>query len=249
MFNKKSIILFLCTHSLLFFTLTPIISSAQYEKGDSLSTKFIAEIEDGYGIGEDTKEIKTLPEGAILITKEYINTTLGHYKVEHEGEIGYIPETSVFKIDEENRKGILRWKEERERLREEGLELLVSFTNTRLNSADGLSFIVKLFNNSEKRTIKYVRFYLAPFNAVGDMVRGTVEGESEKTVRGVGPINPKNDALYEFDNVWYNSTIKCVELRRIDVDYTDGHSFTYINDLAKVIKDKEDVDMRGDCSK
>jgi len=102
---------------------------------------------------------------------------------------------------------------------------------------------------TEKR-IKYITFTLRPFNTVGDAVRGRTKGESTTEVRGVGPIEPGENASYMFKNVWYNGTIDCIEIRKVEVEYFDGSSFTYVNDLKNVLMypDRKNINLRGVCS-
>lgn len=250
--DKNSILPFI----LIFFVVCLPSNATAQEKGDSLFVEYGIQLNADATQFEDSDDVKTvenLVRGDILILLES-EPTFDDYEVKHKSNAGYVDSSAVSFINDKNRDDVFSFRNKKKRLREQGFELLLYSSGEIVNSADGVSFYVNLLNNSKSRTIKYIRFYIAPFNPVGDMVKGDVQDRSEKTVRAVGPIKPDNDAHYEFDNVWYNATIECVEIRRVDVEYMDGHEFVYINDLSKILKEDDvlqgldGVNIRGDCS-
>lgn len=69
----------------------------------------------------------------------------------------------------------------------------VEITHTwfRTNSVGGVTVEIYYCNNSNK-TIKYITWYMTPYNAVGDAVRCSVRGYSQVSGKTTGPIEPFN---------------------------------------------------------
>lgn len=62
-------------------------------------------------------------------------------------------------------------------------------TYFRRNSVGGVSPTIEYCNNSSK-TIKYIYFYMTPYNAVDDPVKCTISGSSQMIGKLTGPIKP-----------------------------------------------------------
>lgn len=62
-------------------------------------------------------------------------------------------------------------------------------TSLDMNSVGGVSPTIYYCNNSGK-TIKYITWYMTPYNAVNDAVTCSVRGYSQVTGKTTGPINP-----------------------------------------------------------
>ncbi len=93
------------------------------------------------------------------------------------------------------------------------------------NSANGVNFHI-VWQNTSNKVVKYCYFTVVPYNSVDDVVACTIRRESEFTGKVTGPINPgqwKGESTY-WDSAWYNNTIVRAELKRIQIDYTDGTS-------------------------
>jgi hypothetical protein len=102
-------------------------------------------------------------------------------------------------------------------------------------------------NLSPTKTVKYAHFEVVPFNAVDDSVASEIGDKILARLRDTGPVKPgewsgspgkvsESPDRYdynEWENVWYNSTIVRVELRRMSIDYTDGTHFTLQGKLLK----------------
>jgi hypothetical protein len=134
-----------------------------------------------------------------------------------------------------------------EELRNQGYGLSLDKVGLETDMMDGVKPRIHVRNVSRDKTIKYIYFTLQPYNPVGDPVVGEMRGYSEKTVRGVGPVQPGEDEAFQFEPVWYGSTISCVEVHRIRVEHTDGSSFTYVNDLADIESGASTINLRGEC--
>lgn len=106
------------------------------------------------------------------------------------------------------------------------------------NSAGGVEVRLAWRNLSLTKTVKYAIFEVVPFNAVDDSVASEIGNKIFARLRDVGPVLPgqwsalrAKDGSDKFDisswdNVWYNSTIVRVELRRVRIDYMDGSHIT-----------------------
>ncbi len=111
-------------------------------------------------------------------------------------------------------------------------------------SADGVDFSIDIQYLKKDKTIKYLYFTVIPYNAVGDKVTSSINGTSEFTGKVTGPIN----ALYEdynwyWEAAWYNNTLECIKLIKLRVEYTDGSTYTYVNEIGKILGD-----YKNDCS-
>jgi hypothetical protein len=104
------------------------------------------------------------------------------------------------------------------------------------NSAGGVEMSVSFRNTDARRTIKYVNFTVTPYNAVGDVVRSTIGGEAARRLQVTGPIPPASPIEFRrWDPVWYNGTIECVVLNRVDVEYMDGSTQAFVRDLPTLL--------------
>lgn len=130
--------------------------------------------------------------------------------------------------------------------KENGAGLIISGAKvTEINSADGVSIALVWAHIIPDKTVKYLDVYITPFNAVGDPVKCSVRGNSQFKGRVTGPVYFD----YEFqnsvwENAWYNNTVLCVKVDRVDVFYMDGSKYIYINELPKLYGDQ----FKNDCS-
>ena len=65
----------------------------------------------------------------------------------------------------------------------------ITRTDFKMNSVGGVSPSIYFCNNSSK-VIKYITWYMTPYNAVGDAVRCTVSNRSQVQGKTTGPIAP-----------------------------------------------------------
>ena len=71
------------------------------------------------------------------------------------------------------------------------------------------------------KVVKYVAVYLEPFNAVGDIVRCTVDGHSEHKLTVTGPFLPGQSWEGYGEGMWYNNTIVNARINKVHVVYMD----------------------------
>jgi hypothetical protein len=205
----------------------------------------------------DQEPITHIPPGGVVkVEKRIEKSALDQYRVAYKEYEGYTTASCFKMVTEENIDDIERYNSYVDSLRKEGLSVIVDVAEgDEPNSSGGVDYEVEVFNNSRERTIKYVTFEAVPYNPVGDKVRGTIKERSSASMEGVGPIEPSGHAYFNFDNVWYNSTISCVELKKMIVEYVNGSQFVYLNDLSKiksygssdVESDEKSLYLSGDC--
>jgi hypothetical protein len=100
---------------------------------------------------------------------------------------------------------------------------IVKLKTEKPNSAGGVDCNIVWKNTSDK-TVKYIRFSVAPFNAVNDMVASEIGNKTYVKLEVTGPVKPGEtygrDTLWE--SVWYNSTISYMQITGIEIEYMDG---------------------------
>lgn len=93
---------------------------------------------------------------------------------------------------------------------------IIKYNATGDEFSTGATF--KIFNPS-KKTIKYIWFTVAGENPVGDLVK-TGTGYY-KTLKGIGPIEPKSTGEWRFDYVFLTNIIETLRLSTIKIQYMD----------------------------
>lgn len=96
---------------------------------------------------------------------------------------------------------------------------------------DGTGLEFEFFNPT-KKTIKYITINFVGYNAVDDPV-STYEGRT-LTRKCIGPIEPGNQATYEFEYVWFTDIVEYAKIKSILVQYKDGTS-KRINNASNII--------------
>ena len=85
--------------------------------------------------------------------------------------------------------------------------------------------------NIGTKPIKYYHLCFAPYNSVGDKVKCSISNDSEKWLKGTGPIAPNGiSGECYLENAWYNSSITSVKLVKAEIEYTDGTRKTILGD-------------------
>lgn len=116
-----------------------------------------------------------------------------------------------------------------------GIPILIQKLNISTpNSAGGVSLILSIVNIKQGKIIKYISITGHVVNAVNDRCYCLVRRYSTTTGRGVGPIDYLESANYEFENLWYNSTIDGFIPESIKIQYMDNK--IVIIDRAKINK-------------
>ena len=95
------------------------------------------------------------------------------------------------------------------------------------NNENGVGVSITFSNDNEK-AIKYIYFFVTPYNAVNDIVYSEIGGISTIETQMTGPI--EKTILYikqgfvttNADNVWYNPNIKYAIINSIKIVYMDN---------------------------
>lgn len=61
-----------------------------------------------------------------------------------------------------------------------------------------------------------------PYNAVGDIVKSTIGGKTLVLAELTGPLATMEFTYPTWNNLWYNQTLRCVQLEGIEITYMDG---------------------------
>jgi len=233
-------------------------SGEHFSEKDSLYATCITSLYEEMENQYEQEPITHVPTGGIVSIENHIEkSALDQYKVSYKKYEGYTTGSCFERVSEDNIYDLKQYNSYIDSLRKEGLSVIIDVAEGgEPNSSGGVDYEVEIFNNSREKTIKYVTFEATPYNPVGDKVWGRIEEKSRYTMEGVGPIEPFGHAYFNFDNVWYNSTISCVEMNKMVVEYVDGTSFIYINDLPKIRSygskeansDEKSIYINGDCS-
>ena len=85
----------------------------------------------------------------------------------------------------------------------------------------GVSYEMSFYNLSGK-TIKYLYFYVTPYDIVGDVAPSALNNKAKAGLMLIGPIKPDAKTSFTWEDVWYNRTITCIEPDSIEIAYTDG---------------------------
>lgn len=105
-----------------------------------------------------------------------------------------------------------------------------------VNSASGVNFFIEWYYANDQKPIKYIYFTVLPYNNVGDVQKCSIAGHSSYTAQITGPVNGAskiNNSIW--NNAWYNKTIACLKITKVEIKYMDGTSYTYLSDLPKII--------------
>ncbi|MBQ9162775.1 MAG: leucine-rich repeat domain-containing protein [Clostridia bacterium] len=120
-----------------------------------------------------------------------------------------------------------------------------------INSADGVDMRISWTNTSDK-TIKYIHFYVEPYNSVGDKMYCDIRDHSRFDAYVTGPCEPGYKGYYnvgetyygdKWETCWYNSSIKTIKLTGIKIIYMDGSVVDLDNSAAQMAFAPYNVDQ------
>ncbi len=122
--------------------------------------------------------------------------------------------------------------------------LIGNFGSFRPNTAGGIDWNVEFINTS-KKTIKYITFWTTAYDRVGTRMPDLVGSGSTKSLRYTGPVDagftntykwsvlvPKSPTMWT--NVWYNHSISCTTIDKVEIEYMDGKKVT-VDDTDKLM--------------
>lgn len=106
------------------------------------------------------------------------------------------------------------------------------------NSAGGVDVTISAINYGFRslKEIKYLYFYVTPYNAVNDAVESEIGHKKQAVLKVTGPIRASGYATeYSWDCVWYNNTIVDIKIDKVKIEYMDDTSFTIEADALSAI--------------
>ncbi|MBN1592907.1 MAG: hypothetical protein JW941_06650 [Candidatus Coatesbacteria bacterium] len=89
------------------------------------------------------------------------------------------------------------------------------------NSAGGVDVSIG-FINATDNIIKYTRFMVRAYNAVGEMELCEIRHRETSLLRCVGPLGPGKRDYGDWSNVWYNYAIRYIVLEYVKVTFMNG---------------------------
>lgn len=241
-------------------SLNSLIQLKEQKESKRISAKVIK-----YGIIYErpnltSKELDTVNSSDSI---EILNCIDNWYRIKKDNLIGYL----LVKTVEDNKYLELLCKENLQKQISNGLKdlkkkyhyiLLNEVNISEPNSAGGVNVNVQILNLSNK-VIKYIKLYVYSYNSVGDKVKCEIRNSPKQILNVTGPIKPLTSSIfaeaygdinlikdtdYFWENVWYNTTITCVEISKVEVFFVDGEKYVYINELQKILSEN----VKNDCS-
>jgi hypothetical protein len=128
-----------------------------------------------------------------------------------------------------------------EKAQREGIPVVITaIYSGRPDFAGGVDAHIN-FVNTSSRTLKYVILEATPYNRVGDIAASEIGRKTTARLEGTGPYAPGrgNFGLFGnpyWTNVWYNHTIRCIEVNSVEVVYMDGSRESFVGEkMSNVI--------------
>ena len=104
--------------------------------------------------------------------------------------------------------------------------IIWSATPSSPDTAGGVSLAIR-FTNTSPDTIKYIRYTVRGYNSVGDPAGGEIRTSSYRTLRDTGPHRPDVTETSNWGELYYNWSLKCVQITKVSIDYLNGKKKTY----------------------
>ena len=175
--------------------------------------------------------IRTIPQNTML---EAIAYQGAYWKVRYEEAEGWVmrlfvnegegaervKEKVIYQEDElvDSLMASQKWKRERR-----GKSFLITDLGHHINSAGGISIYYAFEHLDSTRALREITLSVTPFNAQGDVEKGENSGATTRRLRRFGQVTVADGSQrFQFDNVWYNELIRCVQIDRIDLTYANG---------------------------
>lgn len=97
------------------------------------------------------------------------------------------------------------------------------------NSVGGIDLWIRAAILGE-RTVKYVHFETLAYNAVGDRLSDDIRRSLRREAYATGPHRPNRIRNWRWKALWYNRSIKCIEIDEIRITYADDEEVTIERD-------------------
>ena len=114
---------------------------------------------------------------------------------------------------------------------------------SKIDSAGGVNMEIAFTNKSDK-TIKYIHFYVRPYNAVGDSQKCEIRDYSRFDAYITGPLEGGHEGYsrygdntsggHHWDACWYNNSISYIDLEGVKIEYMDGSTYSLNSEEVKL---------------
>ena len=114
---------------------------------------------------------------------------------------------------------------------------------SKIDSAGGVNMEIAFTNKSDK-TIKYIHFYVRPYNAVGDSQKCEIRDYSRFDAYITGPLEGGHEGYsrygdntsggHHWDACWYNNSISYIDLEGVKIEYMDGTTYSLNSEEVKL---------------
>ena len=226
MIIKKYLIAFFVLYSFCFSqdrnSLEPDKEKEYCKELSAMEMEYICSMELWEAIAQLKYELDVAKEADTIRYKILENIILDKMQKEHQLQLGRIKNEPEALLYFENRNN---------KLNEQDIFVIIdNLFPSSPNSAGGVDCYlgVEYINN---KIIKYARYDFEAFNAVGDKVVGRYNDILHGSV--TGPIEPV-ETNHHWENAWYNNTITCVKLIKVELEYMDGSKDIYIEEIPKL---------------
>lgn len=109
------------------------------------------------------------------------------------------------------------------------------FTASEPNSAGGVDCNITFWSFGD--IIKYITFWVEPYNAVNDVVSCEIKDKSEISIKYTGPTKTSDPTKIVLENAWYNHTIKTVKINKVKIELTND-SIYETDDIESLLVDE-----------
>jgi hypothetical protein len=109
---------------------------------------------------------------------------------------------------------------------------------------EGTSVKITVYNPTSK-TIKYIWLAFEGINAVGDKVVDRRRSASSITRKSIGPIEPEENATYDYKYVWFTDLVETANITSIKIQYMDG-TFKTISNPKSIIMERNVYELISD---
>ncbi len=188
--------------------------------------------------------IRTIPQHTML---EAIDFNGAYWKVRYENSEGWVMRMFVnegegaeaiktrFKArSDEN--PVVRLASSTSNYDRAGKPLLITGFDISTNTAGGISIQYAFEHLDTTRSVREITFLITPYNDEGMVEPGKNSGVSTRRLRRFGPVTAFDGLQrYQFENVWYNEDISCIQLDQVRILYDDGTRRSYSHDIDKIL--------------
>lgn len=100
---------------------------------------------------------------------------------------------------------------------------ITDYSASKPNTAGGVDCNITFWSFGD--IIKYVTFWVEPYNAVNDVVSCEIQKTSEIKVKYTGPTEISEPTGIVLENAWYNHTIQTICINKVEIELTNGEIF------------------------